>query len=380
VRLHRWILLLVAVMMIGSCAGPGLQPDRPASTATTTTTSLAPSSTTPTTATSPTTSTTHPSTSTTEPSTPVLPAGLLCRHLQKIGYGFGEALAYWVREGAPQRMDADNDGIPCETVYPAHEVEATLEFETGEALGAGRLCRDVKAGGHGFDAALAYWIREGRPTRMDADDNGLPCESVYSWQEILSVMAFDGAAFVSPPPLRGVPVSAIVADVQRRLQAAWDAQTDRPEGVLGPFRVECAGESARMRTGDVFACAGVPQTITDVELDPVGVVFLVLDDHGAVSSTWGTDVPDSTGVLIGMFDEVGDGLTCRDLVDTERGGFFSAHGGTPAGNYFNALLYWFLDGMPDRMDADRDGIPCETLFPKEAIDTVWNGGALADDA
>ncbi len=293
------------------------------------------------------------------------------------GYGFTDALAYWVREGMPARMDEDGDGIPCETVYPSADIDAVLTFDAGAAIAAGEVCRDVNAAGYGFTDALAYWVREGAPARMDADHNGLPCETVYGWDEILAVMAFDGAPYESPEPPPGVTIASIAADVQRQLQAAWDAEPDRPEGVLGPLQVTCEDSTRLVAMGDVFACAGVPDTEPDFLLDPAGVVFLVLDDDGAVSATWGTDVPDQTEVFRDMYEEVGTGLLCRDLVESDEAGYFSAYGGTPMGNYFHALLYWFLDGMPDRMDADGDGVPCETVFSQDAIDAVWSGGALA---
>jgi len=36
---------------------------------------------------------------------------------------------YWVREGAPERMDADGNGIPCETVYDAAEIADFIWFD-----------------------------------------------------------------------------------------------------------------------------------------------------------------------------------------------------------------------------------------------------------
>lgn len=53
-----------------------------------------------------------------------LPAGLFCRDLSAQGFSYAEAVAYWQREGRPSRMDATGDGRPCTTVYPAPEVEA----------------------------------------------------------------------------------------------------------------------------------------------------------------------------------------------------------------------------------------------------------------
>jgi hypothetical protein len=49
--------------------------------------------------------------------------GLLCRDLASRGYGYAEAVQYWMVDGRPDRMDADRNGIPCETVYTETEVE-----------------------------------------------------------------------------------------------------------------------------------------------------------------------------------------------------------------------------------------------------------------
>ena len=53
-----------------------------------------------------------------------LEPGLFCRDLNARGFSYAEAVAYWESEGRPSRMDASNNGIPCQTVYPRSEVEA----------------------------------------------------------------------------------------------------------------------------------------------------------------------------------------------------------------------------------------------------------------
>ena len=53
-----------------------------------------------------------------------LPAGLFCRDLLAQGLPYGDAVAYWDYEGRPERMDADGNDIPCETVYPQPEIDA----------------------------------------------------------------------------------------------------------------------------------------------------------------------------------------------------------------------------------------------------------------
>jgi hypothetical protein len=66
------------------------------------------------------TTTTRPTTSTAPTTAP--PAGLFCRDLVARGYPYRDALAYWNANGRPARMDADGNGVPCETVYSAAAV------------------------------------------------------------------------------------------------------------------------------------------------------------------------------------------------------------------------------------------------------------------
>lgn len=63
------------------------------------------------------------STATVSPSAE-LEAGLLCRDLKARGYTYADATNYWWSEGRPDRMDADRNGIPCETVWPRADVIA----------------------------------------------------------------------------------------------------------------------------------------------------------------------------------------------------------------------------------------------------------------
>jgi len=46
-----------------------------------------------------------------------LPSGLYCRDLKAMGYSYSQATSYWYYHGRPAMMDADLNGIPCETVY-----------------------------------------------------------------------------------------------------------------------------------------------------------------------------------------------------------------------------------------------------------------------
>jgi len=111
------------------------------------------------------------------------------RDVEAAGYSFDQALAYWVREGRPNRMDADGNGMPCETVYPVGKIQASLDTVGGYATDLS--CRDLADRGTSYDQAVVYWILEGAPDRMDADGNGIPCETVYQASEVDELIWFD---------------------------------------------------------------------------------------------------------------------------------------------------------------------------------------------
>ena len=119
-----------------------------------------------------------------------LPSGLFCRDLNAKGYSYVAAIDYWRLHGQPNQMDADRNGIPCETVYSRSDVAAY--WNGREIVGvvpwtAGLFCRDLAARGATYAEAVRYWWYYGMPARMDADNNGIPCETVYS---ALAVNAF----------------------------------------------------------------------------------------------------------------------------------------------------------------------------------------------
>lgn len=110
--------------------------------------------------------------------------GLFCRDLKARGYSYSAAVDYWRVHGQPDRMDADKNGIPCETVYPRSDVTAYWPSASYQSvpyygLPSGLLCRDLASRGINVYGALLYYIWEGFPERMDADKNGIPCETVY---------------------------------------------------------------------------------------------------------------------------------------------------------------------------------------------------------
>lgn len=120
-----------------------------------------------------------------------LETGLFCRDLASTGYGFFQAVSYWLAEGSPDRMDADGNGIPCETVFPG-EVDGFLDAAAGTE--SGLLCADLGLSDDrtGYQTAVAYWLLEGAPVRMDEDGNGIPCETVFSPSTVKEFLTIAG--------------------------------------------------------------------------------------------------------------------------------------------------------------------------------------------
>ena len=123
-------LLVALALVVVSCGGDASESTQTSSTTSeitisvdTSTTTTAPSTTT-TVSPETTIATVIATTSTTVTPVADLGSGLFCRDLRPGGYTYAEAVRYWMVEGRPDRMDADRNGIPCETVYPASEVVA----------------------------------------------------------------------------------------------------------------------------------------------------------------------------------------------------------------------------------------------------------------
>jgi hypothetical protein len=167
----------------------------------------------------------------------------------------------------------------------------------------------------------------------------------------------------TPVTIEGTSLADVVEGVRADLQRRFDLG-DPPPDVNGPFLVTCAdAEITPAGFGDVFACAGLPQA--DIELDAVGVVMVVVSDAGAARWMAGTDIPTDQASLLQQGEIDRDVHFCRELAQ-EAGPVFSV-------GYTGAVAYWFLEGMPERMDADLDGVPCETVFSYEEVLEFWSG-------
>ena len=170
-------------------------------------------------------------------------------------------------------------------------------------------------------------------------------------------------------------VEAAVAFVEVWLADEFEA-SEPPEGVLGPSELVCTA-AGPIAVGGVFGCSLVPNTSPDLQLDEGAIVVYVLDATGRSAWSAGTDVPGSQAGLADALALAGTDLLCKDLMDPEVMAYPFSGVGRPADSaYFWSLVYWSLTGQPDRMDADGDGIPCETLHDAAIVTQVLSGGPV----
>jgi hypothetical protein len=175
-------------------------------------------------------------------------------------------------------------------------------------------------------------------------------------------------------------------------EEATEPGADRPRDgpTVGPLTVEHIGEhitarltepydppvevqvrcdrSGPVEAGDVFVCAATSEQLP--ETDWGGIVVAVLDADTITLSS-GTDNPGSTEQLLRLYDESPHGLLCRDLLQPGTIGHpFDGSGTVPATAFFWSVVYWNLEGQPARMDADGNGIPCESLYDASMISSA----------
>ncbi len=104
------------------------------------------------------------------------------------GRSYAEVVAYWVAAGMPDGMDSDGNGLPCDEIGTLFDPA----FFEGSPTATGLMCRDLEPRGLDFAQAVAYWLTEGAPDRMDADGNGIPCETVYPATEVEAFLSMGG--------------------------------------------------------------------------------------------------------------------------------------------------------------------------------------------
>jgi hypothetical protein len=169
-------------------------------------------------------------------------------------------------------------------------------------------------------------------------------------------------------------VEAVVGAIQAQLDADF-AQSTPPPGVTGPTELVC-NDTGPIDVGAVFGCSTRTPTELGQGVEEGGVIVYVLDVDGTAAFDVATDIPASTERLLEAYGNAPKGLHCRDLRDGDVEAYPFRQLSTPPVDYFWSLVYWSLEGRPDRMDADLNGIPCETLYGQEVVAGVLAGGRV----
>ena len=168
-------------------------------------------------------------------------------------------------------------------------------------------------------------------------------------------------------------VATVAAWIQDQLDEEY-TQPDPVHGILGPWQIRCS-ETGEIAVGGVFVCDVVPNERNTVAWESGTAVIYVLDATGRAAWSTASDNPATTAALRSTYDRTPHGLLCRELMTPDVAPHpFDLSTTTPENAYFWALVYWSLEGEPDRMDADGNGVPCETLFEPEVVATVLARG------
>jgi hypothetical protein len=109
-----------------------------------------------------------------------LVAGKYCAAMHAAGWSLEKARAFYEDHGQPAHMDADGDGIPCETVYgevgdpepppvPQEDCDPAYPDDCLPSPPPDLDCADI---GHRVTVDHSY----GDPHRLDADRDGVGCD------------------------------------------------------------------------------------------------------------------------------------------------------------------------------------------------------------
>ncbi len=146
-----------------------------------------------------------------------------------------------------------------------------------------------------------------------------------------------------------------VADVERDLEATINADGTYP----GEAICQARGE---LSDWQVLSCGYNP-----VPAAEFGPIYLVMLDNRRYA--WGVGGCCDSSPAVEYYPE---GLLCRDLLEPPPD--FEPGRWEPELDHLSyglAVWYWVAEGRPDRMDADGNGVPCETVYPKSEVDKYW---------
>lgn len=205
---------------------------------------------------------------------------------------------------------------------------------------------DVAGREDGLDyvGTMFQWMRLGRPSSMDPDDDGRPCEANYPPEVIDQILA-------SPLSPSRQPTSGPVA-MEKVRQHASAVLT----GTLYPTAlVDCSGGDMAI-AGATLMCRTSPHLLPQQTFD---VYVAVLDDAGRYWMAWTQDYPGF------RLEDWPVGAGCAELSRPAPG--YEGLGGLP---YGSVVWRWGSLGRPGDWDTDGDGRPCEDYWPADQVDAV----------
>lgn len=134
----------------------------------------------------------------------------------------------------------------------------------------------------------------------------------------------------------------------------------------------CTTAHGGLGAGSILVCRPDPEP-TEGQF-PI-LVVLVLDDR--VHVAWAQAGVENPGLNPDALRSLAKpGLNCTQLqADPEFARVAAIMNDRTT--YFAAVEYWFLEGRPTRMDADSNGIPCETRFDAAVVRALWAGGRVS---
>ena len=162
---------------------------------------------------------------------------------------------------------------------------------------------------------------------------------------------FDGASW---EPSADGPVTRAARDVAPSV-------TDGVDDLICFGRADVRGSN--------LICTGTP---TDDPSDEVAMVQkLIVDEGGEYRAVAGRPAPVANAYQVRSALGSGEHL-CRDIA--ERAEEAAEEWELPMA----AVAYWFDEGMPERMDASQNGIPCQTVFDEVAAFLEGSDGRITE--
>lgn len=157
-----------------------------------------------------------------------------------------------------------------------------------------------------------------------------------------------------PAPEPTEPIGATVDDIEAFIAGQRDLMGWR-DGTITEASCAAAGEIHR---GDALTCT-VTRTWPNSEWQEVSQAYVaVLDDEGRF--VYSLDDPAINTPSPADYDP--GTISCATLLAPPPGS-----GQLSGLSYFGVLYHWMALGMPMSMDDDRNGWPCETVYPAEAV-------------